>query len=177
MVNVKKKTYSLIKYANGSLSFIQPSQGFFMSDLSFNTNFPRCFWPDDKTNMTVIMHFVQKLTIVFNVSKVKKPIYSKANGTYSQVIEIYYDMKLSLIKLPSGEEKYFNSYSFCTIGRNYNYLYNNSNLSKAGNLKIFGKKPKVRGVAKNPVDHPHGGRTKTNQPEVSPWGWIAKRNK
>ena len=120
--------------------------------------------------MTVIMHFVQKLTIVFNVSKVKKPIYSKANGTYSQVIEIYYDMKLSLIKLPSGEEKYFNSYSFCTIGRNYNYLYNNSNLSKAGNLKIFGKKPKVRGVAKNPVDHPHGGRTKTNQPEVSPWG-------
>jgi ribosomal protein L2 len=29
----------------------------------------------------------------------------------------------------------------------------------------------------NPVDHPHGGRTKTNKPEVSPWGWTAKHNK
>lgn len=48
---------------------------------------------------------------------------------------------------------------------------------KAGFLKIVGKKSKVRGVARNPVDHPHGGRTKTNQPEVSIWGWVAKRNK
>lgn len=39
------------------------------------------------------------------------------------------------------------------------------------------KKITVRGVAKNPVDHPNGGRTKAKQPELSPWGWIAKRNK
>jgi large subunit ribosomal protein L2 len=32
-------------------------------------------------------------------------------------------------------------------------------------------------VAMNPVDHPHGGRTKTNKPEVSPWGWVTKYNK
>ena len=50
-------------------------------------------------------------------------------------------------------------------------------LGKAGYNYIIGKKPKVRGVARNPVDHPHGGRTKTNQPEVSIWGWIAKKNK
>jgi len=50
-------------------------------------------------------------------------------------------------------------------------------LGKAGINFILGKKPKVRGVARNPVDHPHGGRTKTNQPEVSIWGWIAKKNK
>jgi ribosomal protein L2 len=31
-------------------------------------------------------------------------------------------------------------------------------------------------VAMNPVDHPHGGRTKVSQPEVSPWGWVAKNN-
>ena len=39
---------------------------------------------------------------------------------------------------------------------------------KAGSLRYRGLKPKVRGVAMNPVDHPHGGRTKTNKPEVSP---------
>ena len=38
-------------------------------------------------------------------------------------------------------------------------------------------KPVVRGVAMNPVDHPHGGRTKTNQPEVSKWGWVAKHSR
>ena len=52
-----------------------------------------------------------------------------------------------------------------------------SYFGKAGVNILKGKKPKVRGVARNPVDHPHGGRTKTNQPEVSIWGWIAKRNK
>ena len=39
------------------------------------------------------------------------------------------------------------------------------------------KKIMVRGVAKNPVDHPNGGRTKAKQPEKSPWGWVAKLNK
>ena len=48
---------------------------------------------------------------------------------------------------------------------------------KAGYLKFKSKKPKNRGVARNPVDHPHGGNTKTNSPETSPWGWVAKRNK
>jgi len=41
-------------------------------------------------------------------------------------------------------------------------------------LSIRGRKSMVRGVAMNPVDHPHGGRTKTNSPEVSIWGWVAK---
>lgn len=123
------------------------------------------------------MHFIKKLTIIRNVSLKKKPIYALSNGTYTQVLEIYHDIYLVLLKLPSGEEKYVNSFSFCTIGRCYNYFYNKSNFGKAGNLKIIGKKSKVRGVAKNPVDHPHGGRTKTNQPEVSPWGWVAKKNR
>jgi large subunit ribosomal protein L2 len=53
------------------------------------------------------------------------------------------------------------------LGRNSQIDYNYSRFGKAGVNFLFGKKPKVRGVARNPVDHPHGGRTKTNQPEVS----------
>ena len=41
----------------------------------------------------------------------------------------------------------------------------------------MGFRPNVRGVAMNPVDNPHGGRTKTNSPELTPWGKIAKKNK
>ena len=68
-------------------------------------------------------------------------------------------------------------WSFVILGRNSNPDSRFNRIGKAGIMYNIGKKPKVRGVARNPVDHPHGGRTKTNQPEVSVWGWIAKRNK
>lgn len=53
------------------------------------------------------------------------------------------------------------------LGRNSKQDHRFNILGKAGTNIVFGIKPKVRGVARNPVDHPHGGRTKTNQPEVS----------
>jgi large subunit ribosomal protein L2 len=62
------------------------------------------------------------------------------------------------------------------LGRNSNYLNKYSVIGSAKWLSFFKKRPTVRGVAKNPVDHPHGGRTKTNNPEVSPWGWVTKYN-
>jgi large subunit ribosomal protein L2 len=60
------------------------------------------------------------------------------------------------------------SYIFSSLGKCYNEEQNLTNPGKAGSLIIRGLKSRVRGVAKNPVDHPHGGRTKTNKPEVSP---------
>lgn len=48
---------------------------------------------------------------------------------------------------------------------------------KAQQTKFLGFKSTVRGVAQNAVDHPNGGRTKTNKPERSPWGWVAKKGK
>jgi ribosomal protein L2 len=58
----------------------------------------------------------------------------------------------------------------------------NSMLNRSVNGKWgFSEKKKkhicVRGVAMNAVDHPNGGRTKSNKPELSPWGWVAKHNK
>jgi len=53
------------------------------------------------------------------------------------------------------------------LGRNSQIDHKYKIFGKAGFNKILGKKSKVRGVARNPVDHPHGGRTKTNKPEVS----------
>jgi large subunit ribosomal protein L2 len=58
--------------------------------------------------------------------------------------------------------------NLCNLGRNNNLLHKYINIGKAGINIISGKKVTVRGVAKNPVDHPHGGRTKTNCPEISP---------
>lgn len=100
-----------------------------------------------------------------------------SNGTFSQILESFTDFNLIKILLPSKNVKILSGWDFGYLGRNSqtNYVYNIT--GKAGTRVLFGSKPKVRGVARNPVDHPHGGRTKTNQPEVSIWGWIAKKNK
>ena len=59
---------------------------------------------------------------------------------------------------------------FILLGKNSQQKQKFCIIGKAGTNIKKGIKPKVRGVARNPVDHPHGGRTKTNKPEVSIWG-------
>ena len=83
---------------------------------------------------------------------------------------------LCLIKIPSKKRLYVSIDSFATLGRNSNIFKKFEWYASAGSTSILGKKPCVRGVAMNPVDHPHGGRTKTNKPEVSPWGWVTKHS-
>jgi large subunit ribosomal protein L2 len=63
------------------------------------------------------------------------------------------------------------------IGKNENFRINDLVEGKWGFGFHNKKKINVRGVAMNPVDHPNGGRTKTVQPEKSPWNWIAKKKK
>jgi len=92
-------------------------------------------------------------------------------------LEYFLDFNLTKVCLPSKNIKIISGWSFVVLGRNSQIEYKYRILGKAGIGKKLGKKSKSRGVARNPVDHPHGGRTKTNQPEVSIWGWIAKRNK
>ena len=99
---------------------------------------------------------------------------ARSSGTYCQILEFKDFLNLVLIKMPSGLKKYINSLSYCIIGRNSNINHKYEIYSKASFCYNINKWPRVRGVAKNPVDHPHGGRTKTNKPEVSPWGWVTK---
>lgn len=98
----------------------------------------------------------------------KNAVYIKSPGTFSQVLNISRELNLILIKLPSGKKKYVNINYLCTLGRNNNIFHKFLVVGKAGLKRNLGKNITVRGVAMNPVDHPHGGRTKTNKPEVSP---------
>ncbi|MEL6180489.1 MAG: 50S ribosomal protein L2, partial [Myxococcota bacterium] len=64
-----------------------------------------------------------------------------------------------------------------TVGRVGNQEHGNVNLGKAGRARHLGRRPKVRGVAMNPVDHPHGGgegRTSGGRHPVTPWGQPTK---
>tara|TARA_R110001592_G_scaffold229240_3_gene485938 strand:- start:1155 stop:1937 length:783 start_codon:yes stop_codon:yes gene_type:complete len=81
------------------------------------------------------------------------------------------------LRLPSGEMRRVLSNCRATVGIVGNEEHNNVNLGKAGRSRWLGRRPKVRGVAMNPVDHPHGGgegRTSGGRHPVSPWGTPTK---
>jgi large subunit ribosomal protein L2 len=81
------------------------------------------------------------------------------------------------VRLPSGEVRIFHTSCMATIGEVSNPDHKNIKHGKAGRVRHLGRKPKVRGVAMNPVDHPHGGgegRARVGRPQVSPTGKLAK---
>ena len=80
---------------------------------------------------------------------------------------------LALVKMPSGEVRKFSVDCKATVGQVGNLDHENETFGKAGRTRWRGKKPTVRGVAMNPVDHPHGGgegRVKGNHPQT-PWAF------
>lgn len=82
----------------------------------------------------------------------------------------------TLLKLPSGELRNVRSECRATVGQVGNLEYENVTWGKAGRARWLGRRPVTRGVAKNPVDHPHGGgegRSKGNHPQT-PWGKPTK---
>lgn len=107
----------------------------------------------------------------------KKWTYIKSSGTSGVKLKTKKHIKLILIKLPSQKTTYFSSSCFCFLGNNFNLMLNKQIEGKWGYSFSPTKHINVRGVAKNPVDHPNGGRTKAKKPEKTPWGWVAKHNK
>lgn len=177
IIRNKKKLTSIIRHNSGSFSVRPLVSGSFIGQFVFSSNLPQNFWPNKfPSNLTLLKH-LSKYTIFSNIYLYGFKKFALANGTYCQVLENFFDFNLIKVTLPSKGTKVFSGWNFVLLGKNSqeNFMY--GRLGKAGINTLTGKKPKVRGVARNPVDHPHGGRTKTNQPEVSIWGWIAKRNK
>jgi large subunit ribosomal protein L2 len=87
------------------------------------------------------------------------------------------DKGMVIIRLNSGEQRYVRAECMATVGAVSNPDNSNQNLGKAGRNRWLGYRPLTRGVAKNPVDHPHGGgegRTSGGRHPVTPWGKPTK---
>ena len=104
-------------------------------------------------------------SFIYNISlKIKKEgKIARSAGTFAKLIEK--NSGFSLIKMNSGENKFIPIDCFASIGIVSNPFYCLRAIGKAGRSRWLNRRPIVRGVAMNPVDHPHGGRTKTNKPE------------
>ncbi|KAL7413386.1 hypothetical protein BDY24DRAFT_389908 [Mrakia frigida] len=86
-------------------------------------------------------------------------------------------LKITHVKLQSGEIRRISSLAPCTIGQTSNKYHGQRNLGKAGRNRNLGRRPKVRGMAMNTIDHPHGGgrgKSKGNMDPRSPWGWLTR---
>ncbi len=100
---------------------------------------------------------------------------ARSAGAYAQLVGR--DGGYAQVRLMSGELRMVNDQCMATVGAVSNADHLNENLGKAGRKRHMGKRPAVRGVAMNPVDHPHGGgegRTSGGRHPVTPWGKPTK---
>jgi large subunit ribosomal protein L2 len=99
----------------------------------------------------------------------------RAAGTYAQLMAK--ESGYATLKLPSGEMRRINQRCRATVGELGNEQHENASWGKAGKTRWLGKRPRVRGVAMNPVDHPMGGgegRSSGGRHPCSPWGMPTK---
>ncbi len=99
----------------------------------------------------------------------------RSAGTYAQVMAK--EGNFVLLRLPSGELRNVRRECRATIGQVGNTTHENQTIGKAGRMRWMGWRPRVRGTAMNPIDHPHGGgegRSKGGRHPVTPWGKPTK---
>jgi large subunit ribosomal protein L2 len=94
--------------------------------------------------------------------------YARSAGSSSRILKMNSLTSTALVQLPSGVKKILSTYAIASLGSVHIPEHKKCKNNKAGFLKSWGKKSIVRGVAKNPVDHPHGGRTKAIRYQRTP---------
>lgn len=170
---------SLLKYSNGTFSYILAAAKMRPGHYVYTTIIPPRFSMPYNPGSNTILRYLNYKSIFFNV-EVNYPFggkYARSGGTYCKIISLNFDKDIAKIVLPTGTIKVLSMYNLVTVGRASNYQNFSQFFTKAGYSRNLGYRPIVRGVAMNPVDSLHGGRTKTNSPEYTPWGKIAKHGK
>lgn len=179
-ISKKSSLLALIKYSNGTFSYILSSSKLKLGSFTFTSINPVKFMKiKNFVCCNILLKFAKYSYTIFNVEPFINTggKYSRAAGTFCKIINIDLINKFIKIKLPSGGYKIVSIFCFATLGRVSNIWHLKEFFSKAGYSRNIGYRPITRGVARNPVDHPHGGRTKTNSPTLTPWGKIAKHGK
>ena len=159
---------ALIKYEDGLQSYIIAPQRLAVGDTVITSK-----TADIKPGNTLPLKNIPVGTIVHNVElkPQKGAQMARSAGTYVQIVGR--DAGYAQIKLSSGELRMVPDSCLATVGAVSNPDNMNKVLSKAGRSRYLGKRPKVRGVAMNPVDHPHGGgegKSSGGRHPVTPWG-------
>ncbi|MCX7338701.1 MAG: 50S ribosomal protein L2 [Alphaproteobacteria bacterium] len=166
---------ALLKYEDGEFRYIlapqrlQPGDSVVASEKA-----------DIKPGNAMMLKSIPVGTIVHNVElKIDKGgQIARSAGTYAQIMGR--DSGYIIVKMTSGEVRLIKGECKATVGALSNSDHQNRSYGKAGRMRWLGVKPTVRGVAMNPVDHPHGGgegKTSGGRHPVTPWGKPTKGKK
>lgn len=159
---------ALISYTDGEQAYIIAPQRLKVGDTVISGE-----RVDVKPGNAMMLKNIPVGTIVHNVElrPGKGGQMARAAGTYVQLVGR--DQGYAQLKLASGELRIVRGDCMATIGAVSNPDNSNESSGKAGRSRWLGRKPSVRGIAMNPIDHPLGGgegRTSGGRPAVSPWG-------
>ena len=164
---------ALIKYeGSGELSYILAPQRLAVGDKIESGK-----GADIKPGNALPMGSIPVGTIVHNVELQpgRGGQVARSAGSYVQIVGR--DSGYAQVRLNSGEVRLVRQECMATIGAVSNPDHSNQNMGKAGRMRWKGRRPHVRGVVMNPVDHPHGGgegRTSGGRHPVTPWGKPTK---
>ena len=166
---------ALVKYEDGELSYVLAPQRLKAGDKIVAGE-----RVDVKPGNAMPMRNIPVGTIIHNVELKagKGGQLARSAGTYVQLVGR--DAGYALLRLSSGEVRRVRGECLATIGAVSNPDEQNIVIGKAGRNRWLGKRPTVRGVAMNPIDHPHGGgegRTSGGRHPVTPWGKGTKGTK
>jgi len=181
IVRFKFKLYSLIISSNGCVSYLYTSythnlfevyklQGFFYKTNKYHKKYGYLskYIKIPNLNYFILQLPKNKFVSLLEISPNKGVEYVKSSGSKAVIKKVDTQLSISLVKLPSGVHKTFSVYG---VGSKSPYPFVSSKYkrqSNAGFNKALGKKSLSRGVARNPVDHPHGGRTKSVKYQRTP---------
>ena len=163
---------ALIRYTDGEVNYILAPQR-----LSVGDNVIAAESADVKPGNAMPLAAMPVGTIVHSIEMKpgKGGQIARSAGTYAQLVGR--DEQYAILRLTSGEQRLVPRNCMATVGAVSNPDNQNTNMGKAGRNRWKGKRPHVRGVVMNPVDHPHGGgegRTSGGRHPVTPWGKPTK---
>ena len=163
---------ALIKYEDNERSYIICPQGLKVGDKVISGENVEI-----KIGNSLKLKDIPPGTVIHNVELIPNNGGKLARSAGSSVTLSGLDEEYAILKLSSGETRKVSSNCGATIGSVSNPDQKNIKIGKAGRNRWKGKRPQSRGVAMNPVDHPHGGgegKTSGGRGPVSPWGQSAK---
>src|SRR5579872_4443988 len=163
---------ALIKYEDGELAYILAPQRLAVGDSVVSGEYV-----DVKPGNAMPLANIPVGTIVHNIElKIGKGgQIARSAGSYAQIVGR--DGDYVILRLNSGEQRLVHGRCMATIGAVSNPDNMNTTIGKAGRQRWKGRMPHNRGITMNPVDHPHGGRTKGGKHWVTPWGFPTKGKK
>ena len=165
---------ALVKYDDGEKKYIIAPEGLKVGDKILSSMGSKIPF---KTGNAMPIGKIPEGLLIHNIELKpgKGAQMARSAGSYARIMAS--EGGMVTLKLPSGELRMISEQCIATIGTVGNKSHENISIGKAGRARWMGRRPKVRGVAMNPVDHPHGGgegKTSGGRHPVSPWGTPAK---